>query len=543
MPLMGGRNERQQEPFFRKSEARIFVVLTLLIVAGVSAVIYAGNTKSSISKKVVEEVVMNGNDDDICTFALAFGATGTMATNMGCPSVIAGGDAPAICSEGGSNIPVALTLNGVYNVLCGAKKVTTLSFESSSEHPYSIEGSFPAVMPETLDRLTLMRLTNAIGYSGVNILGPLPASVSVLTKLKQLYLDGDSELESNIPNELCDLSELTRIVINNNEIDCSISQNDRDGCILASAFGTSSSIYTKFKCDDPVPLCSEGGAGIPDSLTNPYLINCGSKLLTAITFDSTAAVPYSISGSLPSSIPNSLDSLTSLSLTGTDVSISGPIPASISVLTKLKELYLDGTGLDTNVPTELCALTSLTKIEFNNVAYDCSAATLNTNDEDDAACAFASAFGTSSDIYTRMECSEGAATVPICSEGATGIPSGLVGDNNVNCGQKRLKSIVFESDAANPYTIMGSIPSSISSDLNAISTLRLTNAAGGSGINVLGPIPYSISTLTNLQSLFLDGDASLTNNIPTVLCDMTNLVTITLNGASYACTEAVVQVV
>eukprot|EP00607_Mallomonas_marina_P009515 CAMPEP_0182419646 /NCGR_PEP_ID=MMETSP1167-20130531/4053_1 /TAXON_ID=2988 /ORGANISM="Mallomonas Sp, Strain CCMP3275" /LENGTH=411 /DNA_ID=CAMNT_0024594675 /DNA_START=122 /DNA_END=1357 /DNA_ORIENTATION=+ len=398
MPLIAAN--RTPENFSRKPEVRIISAVILVVFMGLSALFFVGPMQDNLSSKAVEDVAMTNNDDDICTLALAFGVTGTMAVNSGCAAVAIGGTAPAICSNGGSNIPDLLKINNVYNVLCGAKKVTTLSFESTSEHPYSIEGSFPSVLPETLSHLTSIRLTNGIGYGGtekVNILGPLPASISILTKLRTLYLDGDSEL-NNIPPELCQLSQLTTIVLNSQSVICTpsptlqptapLTQNDKDACEFAAGFGSSSDIYTRMECNpDPaslgsptIPICSAGSASLPSGLTDGvYNAGCGSLMLRMLSFESSSSHPYSIVGTLPSVIPSSLAHLTSLRLTnqagysGTEkVEVQGPIPSSIGILTNLVTLYLSGdSALETNIPTEICDIKSLVTFIINGNSYKC----------------------------------------------------------------------------------------------------------------------------------------------------------------------------
>jgi len=168
-------------------------------------------------------------------------------------------------------------------------------------------------------------------YGGLS--GEIPPEIGNLTNLTNLLLN-DNQLTGSIPSEIGNLTNLTNLLLNDNQFTGSI----------PSAIGNLTSIYKLSLHDNQ--LTGE----IPDeigNLTNLWLLNLSDNRLT---------------GSIPSEI-GSLTGLTYLILKNNH--LSGLIPPEIANLTYLDILYLNDNQLSGSISESICNLS----IDWNGGIY------------------------------------------------------------------------------------------------------------------------------------------------------------------------------
>ncbi len=204
-----------------------------------------------------------------------------------------------------------------------------------------------------------------------NLSGTLPASLSALTNLQNIYLY-DNHLSGSIPASLSALASLQTLDLSSNQLSGTIpgglsaltnlrwlilSSNQLTGTIPGS-LGTLTNLQR-------LGLNVNQLSGtIPGSLGT--LTNLGSLSLNG----------NQLTGTIPASL-GALTSLQALSLNGNQ--LTGTIPASLSALTNLQQLFLNDNQLSGPIPASLGALTKLQYLYLhNNQLSGCYPASLST---------------------------------------------------------------------------------------------------------------------------------------------------------------------
>ena len=240
-------------------------------------------------------------------------------------------------------------------------------------------------------RVTGLELT------GNNLVGPLPAKLGDLSKLKLLYLN-NNQLSGTIPAELGDLSNLSDLILSNNGL---------TGAIPAELGKLTQLKYLSLPSNQ---LNGAIPAELGDLSLMVELILSYNGLADAIPAElgdlenlRSLALEYNqLSGAIPAELGD-LSNLKNLDLTGNQLSgvipaelgdlsilvflglsgnadpdiqgsgLTGAIPAELGDLTKLTDLRLNSNRLSEEIPAELGSLTNLAIVRFfaNNSLTGC----------------------------------------------------------------------------------------------------------------------------------------------------------------------------
>ncbi|GAB3707639.1 hypothetical protein GCM10027592_41970 [Spirosoma flavus] len=235
-------------------------------------------------------------------------------------------------------------------------------------------------LPASLSALTGLQVLQINGNPGLS--GIIPAGLSNLTALVRLELDANA-LTGGIPVELGSLTNLQRLVLSSNQLTGNIpvelgsltnlqrlflSNNQLTGGIPAS-LGSLTNLQVLYLNDNQL------GGSIPvelGSLANLQVLYLNGNQLTG-------NIPVELGGltnlqtlilsnnQLGGNIPTSLGNLTNLQkLYLNSNRLGGSIPASLGSLTNLQELNLSSNRLEGNIPVELGNLTNLQKLDLRS---------------------------------------------------------------------------------------------------------------------------------------------------------------------------------
>ncbi|MBP7866705.1 MAG: VCBS repeat-containing protein [Acidobacteria bacterium] len=214
-------------------------------------------------------------------------------------------------------------------------------------------GPFPAHIRNLRELVTL-------GLTGCGLAGSIPEWIGELNKLETLHLSANL-LAGPIPDSMNNLSHLRDLRLGN---------NDLTG-VIPSALGSFADLtWLDLGGNDlsgPIPpglgnltglLCLNLGGG--NSLTGGDVLASltGLTALTNLTLDGCG-----LTGEIPAAL-GQLSQLTELNLGNND--LSGPIPASLGQLTQLGRLRLQGNRLYGPIPPQLGNLSLLTYLGLEN---------------------------------------------------------------------------------------------------------------------------------------------------------------------------------
>lgn len=208
--------------------------------------------------------------------------------------------------------------------------------------------------PTSLSALTQLR---SLYVDGNQLSGPIPASVTALTKL-QAFSGNFNQLTGSIPPNIGNLTQLQGLYLSNNQLTGSIptsltALSNLGGLNLgvnqlSGPLPTSLGNLTKLQ---NINLTANQLSGsLPVSLirlTNLQYLSLGSNQL---------------SGTLPTSL-SALTQLRGLYLSGNR--FSGPLPSSLGLLPNLLELYLGANQFTGLIPASLGSLTKLIALDLS----------------------------------------------------------------------------------------------------------------------------------------------------------------------------------
>ncbi|XP_024360860.1 probable LRR receptor-like serine/threonine-protein kinase At1g56140 isoform X2 [Physcomitrium patens] len=257
---------------------------------------------------------------------------------------------------------------GQPNTLC---RITRIDFSMAG-----MEGPFPKDLTK-LTYLTSLQLYNN------NMTGPIPPEIGLLTRLNSLSL-GTNGFSGTIPRELGNLQALQLLHLDSNQLNGTI----------PSEIGTIQTVRQLWLSDNnlsgPIPDVFGNFTGllevrihgnpllqgpIPSSLFNSPSIEAIyiGELSEGKALPATFTTPLSnlsvlylrncrLTGSIPSTI-NMLSKLQYLDLSFNN--LSGEIPSQLSEITSLKTLYLGSNSLTGRLPEGLGALSFLTEVDVS----------------------------------------------------------------------------------------------------------------------------------------------------------------------------------
>ena len=313
--------------------------------------------------------------------------------------------------------------------------------------------------------------------------GSIPSTLGNLTSLTNLWLN-NNQLTGSIPSELGDLTNLTQLYLNNNQLTGTIPPKLGDLTSLDRLW-----LYVN-QLTGTIP--SELG-----DLTNLTNLSLHNNQLT---------------GTIPSALGD-LTNLTRLSLYGNQ--LTGSLPSELGNLTSLTNLWLNNNQLTGSIPSELGDLTSLTQLYLNNNQLrgpiPSKLGDLTSLDRlwlyvNQLTGPIPSALGDLTNL-TNLSLHRNQLTGPI--------PPTLGNLTNLT----RLS--LYENQ------LTGSLPSEWLGNLTSLTNLWLNDN------QLTGPIPSELGDLTNLTQLYLNNN-QLTGTIPSELGTFASLDRLYLYGNQLA---------
>ncbi len=174
-----------------------------------------------------------------------------------------------------------------------------------------------------------------------------------------LIILDNNNLRGDIPDEIEDLTSLTRLDLSSNEL----------FGIIPNEIGNINSLERIYLDDNSLIGAIPASFGALPNLQRLYLDHnqlTGTLPITAGSFSALTRLRLGMN-SLTGVIPTDIGGMTNLeSLYIEDNQLSGEIPIEIGNLTSLTEIWLQGNKLSGIIPTEIGNLTSLTKLFLNS---------------------------------------------------------------------------------------------------------------------------------------------------------------------------------
>jgi len=187
-------SRKEEEPFLRPSEVRIFALMTICFLVGISAFVYTNNNSAQIPHSIDNFETMasapvytwSQTDADICTFASNFGTSSTPLTvyfKLGCRPLR--GPTQAICSVSGALSAFTCGTAACFDsgnvnlhkkIGCQNLKLSSFIFDDI-QTTFTLSGTMPSSIPSTLSTLSSLTLPKAV-------CGSLPSSFIPINPLK-----------------------------------------------------------------------------------------------------------------------------------------------------------------------------------------------------------------------------------------------------------------------------------------------------------------------------------------------------------------------
>ncbi len=355
-------------------------------------------------------------------------------------------------------------------------------------------------IPSELGKLAKLE---ELGLSGNQLRGNIPPELGKLAKLEELWLSGN-QLSGNIPPELGNLAKLEGLWLSNNQLSGNIPA-ELDNLTNLKVLNLS--------------LNQLSGSIPPElgNLTNLKVLNLSSNQLNGsippelgklAKLEELWLKNNQLSGNIPPELGN-LAKLEGLWLS--DNQLSGNIPAELGNLVNLQFLYLNGNQeLSGSLPATLTKLTWLWDLYFYGTnlcepQYDAFQYWLNH---------IVGQYGT-----TGLKCiSEVCASV-------TEIPreecDALVALYNSTSGENWSNKTGYWGQTSTPCNWYG-----VTCSGGSVTDLGLAEN------QLIGNIPAELGNLVNLQHLYLNGNQELSGSLPANLTNLTSLQSFKFNDTN-----------
>ncbi|HTJ48152.1 MAG TPA: hypothetical protein VL443_01780 [Cyclobacteriaceae bacterium] len=339
-----------------------------------------------------------------------------------------------------------------------------------------------------------------------NLTGFIPTTISKLKALQFLRIQGNP-ITGKIPSSIGQITSLTYLNLSATNISGSI----------PSSIGSLSNLYWMGLYNMP-----QLGGDIPASIFNMpalqnmyiYNTNVGGAIPQQIVLPQIKLIYLyrnKISGTLPASL-STLTTLTNLAIEG-NPSLTGPIPTDIGNLTHLTELWLNENSHTGTIPSSIGKLVNLKylMLQTNQLEGEIPTSLKNLVNLDYTAFASNKLSGSIPGLFGRMP---GLDSLWLANNQFTGsIPDSL----------GYASSLALLSVDNNKLT--GSIPTSLGS-LPLMKTLTVSHN------DITGTIPDQLQNLTNIKNLDLS-HTLITGAVPAWLVNMSKLRGITLNDGKF----------
>ena len=324
--------------------------------------------------------------------------------------------------------------------------------------------------------------------------GEIPPELGGLSNLQQLWLNSN-ELTGEIPPELGRLSNLEVLILGGNLL---------TGCVPEGLRDVPNNDFVRLG----LPFCSEhpcvSGGAVVDATNTGLISDCEALLAAQDTLAGTAALNWSADTPIADwtgvVLGGTHGRVTELDLGA--LGLNGRIPTELGSLANLQGLWLSGNRLTGGIPTELGNLSNLRWLNLygNQLTGEIPP---ELGGLSNLTWLFLAANGLTGEIPPELGGLSNLTALALSGNGLTGeIPPELGGLSNLN----------HLNLADNGLT--GEIPP----ELDGLSNLNHLNLADN---GLTGEIPPELGRLSNLQDLYLGGNL-LTGCVPDGLRDVPN---------------------
>ena len=335
--------------------------------------------------------------------------------------------------------------------------------------------------------------------------GQIPAELGSLSNLQSLGL-GDNQLSGSVPAELGSLSKLQTLDLSGNELRGPIHAE------LGDLSNLQWLVLDRNELSGPIPAELGSLANLRtldlrfNQLSGPIPVELGSLF----SLQRLGLWANELSGEIPAEL-GSLANLLTLDLSGNE--LSGEIPAELGDLSNLQWLDLGDNRLSGPIPPELGSLSNLQNLKLNG----------NELSEEIPA----ELGGLSNLQYLSLRFNQLSGPIPVELGSLSNLQQLILGSNQLSGG------IPAELGSLSSLRILwlysNQLSGGIPAELGSLSNLERIDFSGN---ELSGEVPAELGSLSNLERIDLSGNSTLSGPLPESLTGLTSLRTLSLDGTA-----------